>query len=135
MRKYIKRTVAAVLALTITASGIGYTTANAASQSVSWNARCVNVPGAPTSESKNGYATLHATSEKYTGKVTSMSDIANRKLKLSCTTHSMSTGTLEYNNTGSRTWTISGSVSKVTYKMVASTSLKTVLSVNGVIKR
>lgn len=64
-----------------------------------------------------------------------MSDISNRSLTLSSTTHTMSTGSIVYNNTGSRTWTISGEISDVTYKMVAYTSLKTVLNVTGTVSR
>ena len=48
---------------------------------------------------------------------------------------SMSTGSIVYNNTGSRRWYISGEIKDVTYEMVAYTSLKAVLNVTGIISR
>lgn len=48
---------------------------------------------------------------------------------------SMSTGSIVYNNTGSRRWYIRGKIEKVTYKMEAYTSLKAVLYVTGIISR
>lgn len=47
----------------------------------------------------------------------------------------MSTGSIVYNNTGSRRWYISGEIRDVKYKMVAYTSLKAVLNVTGIISR
>lgn len=134
MLNSFKKVTAAVLSLGIIASGAGYSVADAATETVKWNAHHVNIPSA-SSQTQNGYVTMHATSEKYTGTVTSMSDITNRSLKLSSTTHTMSKGTIEYNNKGSRSWKITGNVKKVTYKMVARTTLRTVLNVNGTVKR
>ena len=132
----VKKIIATVLSVGVIVSGISYSTASAATEKVTWNAYDNNIPGVPSSESKVGYATLHATSETYTGVVTAMSDIANRKLSLSCTTHTMSkVSPLVYNNTGKQSWKISGTISKVTYKMVASTSLPKILEVNGYIQR
>lgn len=88
-----------------------------------------------THESRTGSATMKASSEVYTGKVNTMSDITNRSLTLSSTTHTMSTGSIVYNNTGLRRWYISGEIKKVTYEMVAYTSLKAVLNVTGIISR
>lgn len=78
---------------------------------------------------------LKASSEVYTGKVNTMSDITNRSLTLSSTTHTMSTGSIVYNNTGSRRWYIRGEIRDVKYEMVAYTSLKAVLNVTGIISR
>ena len=61
--------------------------------------------------------------------------IRSGKLTLSSTTHTMSTGSIVYNNTGSRRWYIRGKIEKVTYKMEAYTSLKAVLYVTGIISR
>lgn len=47
----------------------------------------------------------------------------------------MTTGSIVYNNTGSRRWYIEGETRDVTYKMVAYTSLKAVLNVTGIISR
>lgn len=135
MKKTFKRTMAALLATATMAVGMGGISASAASETVSWSARHVNVQGAPSSESQTGYATLKAAAETYTGDVTSMSDITNRKLTLSSTTHTMSNGPIVYNNEGDETWTISGTISNVTYKMVAYTSLKTTLHVTGTVSR
>ncbi|MCM1062203.1 MAG: hypothetical protein NC452_18215 [Eubacterium sp.] len=136
MKRITKRTIASILVAATMAMGIGSLCVSAASQTVDWSARCVNIPGAPGSESKTGYATLKASGETYTGTVTEMSDITNRSLTLSCTTHTMSTGPIVYNNTGTRTWTISGETTvDVTYKMVAYTSLQTVLNVKGTVSR
>lgn len=135
MKKTFKRLIAIFMATTTMAVGFGGMGVSAASETVSWSARHVNVQGAPSSESRTGYATLKASSEVYTGKVDSMSNISNRRLTLSSTTHVMSTGSIVYNNTGSRTWTISGKISNVTYKMDAYTSLNTILNVTGTIRR
>ena len=135
MRKSMKKKVAMVLALTVLASGVNYSAAGAASETVNWKARHVNVPVHMPIEDIIGYATLHASSEKYTGTITKMTDIINRKLTLSCTTHEMSTGSLEYNNTGSTSWRLSGSISKVTYRMEAYTAYSGVLEVEGNITR
>ena len=59
---------------------------------------------------------MKASSEVYTGKVNTMSDITNRSLTLSSTTHTMSTGSIVYNNTGSRRWYISGEIRDVKYE-------------------
>ena len=61
--------------------------------------------------------------------------IRSGKLTLSSTTHTMSTGSIVYNNTGSRRWYISGEIKDVKYKMVAYTSLKAVLNLTGIIIR
>lgn len=135
MKKTFKRTMAALLATATMAIGVGGISASAASESANWSARHVNVLGAPSSESYDGYATLKASAETYTCDVTSMSDITNRKLTLSSTTHTMSTGPIVYNNEGDESWTISGTIGNVTYKMVAYTSLKTTLNVSGTISR
>lgn len=136
MQRKIRKVAVSILTAATIAVGMGSLCVNAASQTVNWSARCVNIPGAPSGESKTGYATLKASGETYTGEVTYMSDITNRSLTLSCTTHTMSTGSLVYNNTGRRTWTISGSTDvDVTYKMVASTSLQAVLNVDGTVSR
>lgn len=135
MGKSMKRMVAIVSALTLFVSGMGCITAQAASESVEWYARHVAVSGVPSdAASEIGYASLHASSEEYVGKVTSMSDIVNRKLILSSTTHKMSKGDIEYNNMGSVSWKISGSISQVTYKMEAYT-VSGILHVRGVIER
>ena len=135
MRKSMKKKVAMVLALTVLASGVNYSVAGAAPETVNWKARYINVPVSIPIEDIIGYATLQGTSERYTGTVTKMSDFVNRKLTLSCTTHRMSTGSLEYNNTGSISWTISGSIGKVTYRMEAYTTETGVLEVEGDITR
>lgn len=134
MRKSMKIKVAILLALTVMASGMAYSTAEAASETVDWFASDHNTPEGKGGD-VTGYATLHASSERYTGTVTEMTDLVSRKLFLNCTTHQMSTGTLEYNNTGSMSWTISGSVSKVTYRMDAYTSRTAILRVYGNITR
>lgn len=123
------------MATTTMAVGFGGMSVSAVSETASWSARYVNVHGAPTSESRTGYATMQASSEVYTGKVNTMSDITNRSLTLSSTSHVMTTGSIVYNNTGSRRWYISGEIKKVTYEMVAYTSLKAVLNVTGIISR
>lgn len=64
-----------------------------------------------------------------------MTDLVNRKLTLNCTTHKMSTGPLVYNNVGSMSWTISGAISKVTYRMDAYTSIAADFTVYGIIER
>ena len=136
MQRKNRKITASILATATMAMGMGSLCANAASETVAWSARRVNIPGAPGSESKTGYATLKASGETYTGEVTYMSDITNRSLTLSCTTHTMSTGSIVYNNTGKRTWTISGATNvDVTYKMVATTSLQAVLNVDGTVSR
>ena len=134
MRKSMKKMVAIVSALTVMAWGMVYSTAEAASETVDWYACDHNTPDGKGGD-VTGYATLHASSERYTGNVTTMTDLVNRKLTLNCTTHKMSTGTLEYNNTGSMSWTISGSINKVTYRMDAYTSLTAILRVYGNITR
>lgn len=135
MKRTFKKTIAVLIAATTMAVGMSSLGASAASESVNWSARHVNVQGAPGSESRTGYATLKASAETYTGSVDSMTDITNRSLTLSSTTHTMSTGSIVYNNTGTRTWTISGEIGNVAYKMVAYTSLKTVLNVTGTVSR
>lgn len=135
MKKTFKRLIAIVMATTTMAVGFGCMSVSAVSETASWSARYVNVHGAPTSESRTGSATMKASSEVYTGKVNTMSDITNRSLTLSSTTHTMSTGSIVYNNTGSRRWYISGEIKDVTYEMVAYTSLKAVLNVTGIISR
>lgn len=135
MKKTFKRLIAIVMATTTMAVGFGGMSVSAVSETASWSARYVNVYGAPTSESRTGSATMKASSEVYTGKVNTMSDITNRSLTLSSTTHTMSTGSIVYNNTGSRRWYISGEIKDVTYEMVAYTSLKAVLNVTGIISR
>ncbi len=135
MRKSMKKMVAMVLALTVLASGVNYSAAGAASETVNWKARHVNVPVHMPIEDIIGYATLHASSELYKGTVTKMTNLVNRKLTLSCTTHKMSTGSLEYNNTGYMLWSISGSISKVTYRMEAYTAMKAGLDVEGSVSR
>ena len=117
------------------AVGLGGMSVSAVSETASWSARYVNVHGAPTTESRTGYAIMQASSEVYTGKVNTMSDITNRSLTLSSTSHVMTTGSIVYNNTGSRRWYIRGKIEKVTYKMEAYTSLKAVLYVTGIISR
>ena len=121
MKKTFKKLIAIVMATTTMAVGFG--------------GMSVNVHGAPTSESRTGYATMKGSSEVYTGKVNTMSDITNRSLTLSSTTHTMTTGSIVYNNTGSRRWYIEGETRDVTYKMVAYTSLKAALHVTGIISR
>lgn len=133
--KTFKRLIAIVMATTTMAVGFGGMSVSAVSETASWSARYVNVHGAPISESRTGSATMKASSEVYTGKVNTMSDITNRSLTLSSTTHTMSTGSIVYNNTGSRRWYISGEIKDVTYEMVAYTSLKAVLNVTGIISR
>lgn len=133
--KTFKRLIAIVMATTTMAVGFGGMSVSAVSETASWSARYVNVHGAPTTESRTGSATMKASSEVYTGKVNTMSDITNRSLTLSSTTHTMSTGSIVYNNTGSRRWYIRGKIEKVTYKMEAYTSLKAVLYVTGIISR
>lgn len=61
--------------------------------------------------------------------------IRSGKLTLSSTSHVMTTGSIVYNNTGSRRWYIEGKIKNVTYEMVAYTSLKAVLNVTGIISR
>ena len=122
MKKTFKKLIAIVMATTTMAVGFGGMSVSAVSETASWSARYVNVHGAPTSESRTGSATMKASSEVYTGKVNTMSDITNRSLTLSSTTHTMSTGSIVYNNTGSRRWYISGEIKDVTYEMVAYTS-------------
>lgn len=117
------------------AVGFGGMSASAASESVGWSSRHVNVPGALGSESRTGYATLKASAVTYTGSVDSMSDITNRSLTLSSTTHTMSTGSIVYNNIGKIDWTISGTIGNVTNKMVAYTSLRTTLHASGTVSR
>lgn len=134
-KKTFKILIAIVMATTTMAVGFGGMSVSAVSETASWSARYVNVHGAPTSESRTGSATMKASSEVYTGKVNTMSDITNRSLTLSSTTHTMSTGSIVYNNTGSRRWYISGEIKDVTYEMVAYTSLKAVLNVTGIISR
>ena len=126
MKKTFKKLIAIVMATTTMAVGFGGMSVSAVSETASWSARYVNVHGAPTSESRTGSATM---------KVNTMSDITNRSLTLSSTTHTMSTGSIVYNNTGSRRWYISGEIKDVTYEMVAYTSLKAVLNVTGIISR
>ena len=133
--KTFKRLIAIVMATTTMAVGFGGMSVSAVSETASWSARYVNVHGAPTSESRTGSATMKASSEVYTGKVNTMSDITNRSLTLSSTTHTRTTGSIVYNNTGSRRWYIRGKIEKVTYKMEAYTSLKAVLYVTGIISR
>ena len=133
MKKTFKKLIAIVMATTTMAVGFGGMSVSAVSETASWSARYVH--GAPTSESRTGYATMQASSEVYTGKVNTMSDITNRSLTLSSTSHVMTTGSIVYNNTGSRRWYIRGKIEKVTYKMEAYTSLKAVLYVTGIISR
>lgn len=135
MKKTFKRLIAIVMATTTMAVGFGGMSVSAVSETASWSARYVNVHGAPTTESRTGYAIMQASSEVYTGKVNTMSDITNRSLTLSSTSHVMTTGSIVYNNTGSRRWHIRGKIEKVTYEMVAYTSLKAVLYVTGIISR
>ena len=135
MKKTFKRLIAIVMATTTMAVGFGGMSVSAVSETASWSARYVNVHGAPTSESRTGYATMKGSSEVYTGKVNTMSDITNRSLTFSSTTHTMTTGSIVYNNTGSRRWYIEGKIKNVTYEMVAYTSLKAVLNVTGIISR
>lgn len=133
--KTFKKLIAIVMATTTMAVGFGGMSVSAVSETASWSARYVNVHGAPTTESRTGYAIMQASSEVYTGKVNTMSDITNRSLTLSSTSHVMTTGSIVYNNTGSRRWYIRGKIEKVTYKMEAYTSLKAVLYVTGIISR
>ena len=80
MKKTFKRLIAIVMATTTMAVGFGGMSVSAVSETASWSARYVNVHGAPTSESRTGSATMKASSEVYTGKVNTMSDITNRKM-------------------------------------------------------
>ena len=57
------------MATTTMAVGFGGMSVSAVSETASWSARYVNVHGAPTTESRTGYATMQASSEVYTGKV------------------------------------------------------------------
>lgn len=100
MKKTFKRLIAIVMATTTMAVGFGGMSVSAVSETASWSARYVNVHGAPTTESRTGYAIMQASSEVYTGKVNTMSDITNRSLTLSSTSHVMTTGSIVYNNTG-----------------------------------
>ena len=75
MKKTFKRLIAIVMATTTMAVGFGGMSVSAVSETASWSARYVNVHGAPTSESRTGSATMKASSEVYTGKVNTMSDI------------------------------------------------------------
>ena len=135
MRKSMKKMVAIVSALTVMASGINFSATEAASEKVQWFARDYNLPDTSKGKDIIGYATMHASSETYTGLITYMTDLANRKLTLNCTTHKMSTGPLVYNNVGSMSWTISGAISNVTYRMDAYTSMTANLKVYGIIER
>lgn len=73
--KTFKRLIAIVMATTTMAVGFGGMSVSAVSETASWSARYVNVHGAPTTESRTGYAIMQASSEVYTGKVNTMSDI------------------------------------------------------------
>ena len=96
MKKTFKRLIAIVMATTTMAVGFGGMSVSAVSETASWSARYVNVHGAPTTESRTGYAIMQASSEVYTGKVNTMSDITNRSLTLSSTSHVMTTGSIVY---------------------------------------
>ena len=143
MTKIFKKIAAIAMAAAMTATMA--VSVSAASESVNFTARHYNFTGAPSSLSYSGYASLFATSERYTGTITSMSDISYRTTKI---TIDNSNGTdfslkncssISYTNTGSRTWNISGTIdggTKVKYKIDAYTNLSnTDLYVKGTISR
>lgn len=129
-----KRIVAIGMAATMVV-GMNSISAGAVTETKSFTAQDVNTPGAPSSETRVGTVVMAPSDELYTCHVTSMSDITNRKLTVSCSTHTMTTGSIVFNNTGKRSWHIKGEIQKVTYTCTAYTSLKTALSVSGKIYR
>lgn len=143
MVKFSKRLIAAITAAAMVSSMA--ISASAASETKSFTARHYNFSGAPESLSYSGYASLNATSERYTGKITSMSNISYRTAKI---TIDNSSGTdfkfknyssISYTNTGSQSWGISGTIDEgtmVTYQIDAFTNLSnTELYVTGTISR
>lgn len=131
----LKKLAAIVMATIMITIGSGLTRAYAITETVEWHATDNNTYGVPESASVIGYAYMGASSDQYTGTVTKMSDITNRSLTLSSSSHTMTTGKIVYNNTGSRTWRLTGYIGTVEYKMVANTSLSTLLYVEGKITR
>lgn len=133
MKKFKKIVTSLLLSVAIVISAGGMS-ANAAIETRSWTAKDINDGGGYYGD-VTGFAYLVASGDTYTGTVTSMSNITNRKLTLSSTTHTMTTGPIVYNNTGSRKWKIEGQVGTVRYEMVAYTSLKENLVVSGTVSR
>ena len=130
----LRKRFAAMGAAIMMMASMSAVSANAASETAYWTARHVNNIGAPASESKTGYATMYASNETYKGNVTSMTNLANRSLTITSSTHTMSKPVV-FTNTGSISWTISGTLTNVTYVMVAKTTLNTTLNVSGNIER
>lgn len=143
MTKIFKRITAAALAASMAVSMA--ISASAASETKRFSARHYNFSGAPAGLSYSGYVSLYATSERYTGTITSMSDISYRTAKISIdnsdgTDFSIKSGSsVQYTNTGSRSWGISGTIDEgimVTYQIDAFTNLpNTDLYVTGTISR
>lgn len=139
MKFSIKKLIATTLAATALAGGSAIS-GSAANETKNWTARHVNLSGVPSNASVDGFVSMIASGELYSGTVTSMSNITNRSLTLTSTTHTLnpvnySTDYIVYNNTGTESWHISGQIGNVGYKMVAHTALATTLIVEGNVSR
>lgn len=144
MTKIFKRITSAALAASMAVSMA--ISASAASETKSFSARHYNFSGAPASLTYSGYAELIASSETYTGTISSMSNISYRTAKITINNNS---GTIfkfdddipsvDYTNEGSLSWRIIGllpSGAKVKYQIDAYTNLpNTELYVTGTISR
>ena len=144
MTKIFKRLTAVALAASMAV--LTAVSASAASETKSFAARYFVFPGAPSSLTYSGYAELIASSEKYTGTISSMTDISHRTAKITINNNSGTDfifdgdfSSVDYTNRGSRSWEILGTLqsgAKVKYQIDAYTNLpNTDLYVTGTISR
>lgn len=140
MNKLFKRITATAMAAVITTSALALC-ANAASEEKTFSTRHVYSPSyTPSEVNYPAEVRLEASTEQYTGTITYMSDIVSRSATITCTSHTFYNAMLpiEFNNTGSRTWRISGSIGngvKAVYKVSARTNVYGTLNVEGKIAR
>lgn len=137
----LKKRIAAMGAAVMMAVSMMSVNANAQTEKKNWTASHANYYGAPSSASIVGHVSMHATTEKYTGYVSSMTNLSNRRVRISTSSshNIMQKGTvqdyIEYTNIGSDSWTISGSLSTVYYDITARTTITGTLYTTGYIKR
>lgn len=134
----MKKKISCIMILALIISIINI--AGAASEVKSWTATCINRSGVPSGTGQQPYVYMQASSETYTGTVSTVSNVAKKTTTISCLSHNMSLIGASGNNAvisglGSQDWTISGSLIPVTYKVVFTSTATGTTSASGTISR
>ena len=132
----LKRTLAAIIAATTMAVGIGSLSVSAVSVSDSWTVRCVNVYGAPTSASiSDSCEILYSTNGAmaYCNSASHTMNGANGIVKINCTNYTMPERELNDIDEELCKPRVSGIVTSVKFSFTAVTDYGDVFNASGTI--